>query len=163
VPQRVAIIGATGYIGGRLVPRLLDAGYAVRCLVRSPGKLADRVWADRVEIHQAELGNVGVIARSLVGCQAAFYPVADDHRGRPTPRGPASRPERRRGGEAGGVGRIIYWAAGRDRPRPHHLASRREVEHELASTGVPGPCSGRDDHRVGVVVRDPPLLVERLG
>jgi hypothetical protein len=34
--QRIAITGATGYIGGRLAPRLLGSGYAVRCLVRSP-------------------------------------------------------------------------------------------------------------------------------
>jgi uncharacterized protein YbjT (DUF2867 family) len=42
--QRVAIAGATGYIGGRIAPQLLNAGYAVRCLVRSPGKLQGREW-----------------------------------------------------------------------------------------------------------------------
>lgn len=40
------VTGATGYIGGRLVPRLLEAGWSVRCLARSPGKLSDRVWAN---------------------------------------------------------------------------------------------------------------------
>ena len=40
----VLVTGATGYIGGRLVPRLLEAGYAVRCLVRDPRKLAHRPW-----------------------------------------------------------------------------------------------------------------------
>ena len=33
------VTGATGYIGGRLVPRLLQAGYRVRCLVRDPERL----------------------------------------------------------------------------------------------------------------------------
>ena len=40
--QRIAIAGATGYIGGRLAPRLLEAGYSLRCLVRSPRKLDGR-------------------------------------------------------------------------------------------------------------------------
>src|ERR1700722_20011248 len=55
--QRVAIIGATGYIGGRLAPRLLDAGYAVRCLARSPRKLEGRDWTSQshVEIWKTDL------------------------------------------------------------------------------------------------------------
>ena len=50
--QRIAIAGATGYIGGRLAPRLLDAGYSLRCLVRSPRKLEERDWTSdpRVEV-----------------------------------------------------------------------------------------------------------------
>ena len=35
-PRTVLVTGATGYIGGRLVPRLLDAGHRVKVLVRSP-------------------------------------------------------------------------------------------------------------------------------
>ncbi|HEY5335584.1 MAG TPA: NAD-dependent epimerase/dehydratase family protein, partial [Mycobacteriales bacterium] len=38
---RVLVTGATGYIGGRLVPRLIEGGYAVRCFTRDPGKLRD--------------------------------------------------------------------------------------------------------------------------
>jgi len=55
--KRIAVTGATGYIGGRLVPRLLDAGYAVRCLVRSPRKLQDRTWSGNrnVQVAQADL------------------------------------------------------------------------------------------------------------
>ena len=41
----VVVTGATGYIGGRLVPRLLEKGYRVRCLARSPRKLSSRPWA----------------------------------------------------------------------------------------------------------------------
>src|SRR5271157_1927205 len=44
VSERVAIAGVTGYIGGRLAPRLLEHGYAIRCLVRSPAKLQNRSW-----------------------------------------------------------------------------------------------------------------------
>lgn len=45
--ERVLVTGATGYIGGRLVPELLDAGYAVTCLVRTPSKLRDLTWTRR--------------------------------------------------------------------------------------------------------------------
>ncbi|HMB53153.1 MAG TPA: NAD(P)H-binding protein, partial [Thermoanaerobaculia bacterium] len=58
---RVLVTGATGYIGGRLVPRLLDAGWAVRCLVRSPRKLNDRPWIDhpRVDVVRGDLADDG--------------------------------------------------------------------------------------------------------
>ena len=57
-PKPLALVtGATGYIGGRLVPRLLDAGYAVRVLVRTPEKLRDVPWAGQVEIVQGDLGD----------------------------------------------------------------------------------------------------------
>lgn len=57
--QRIAIAGATGYIGGRLAPELLDAGYVLRCLVRSPSKLEGRAWtsSSRVEIRKADLAD----------------------------------------------------------------------------------------------------------
>ena len=55
-PQRVLVTGATGYIGGRLVPRLLARGYQVRVLVRSPGKLAAVPWHDDVDIVAGDLG-----------------------------------------------------------------------------------------------------------
>ena len=46
----ILVTGATGYVGGRLVPRLLDAGYRVRCLVRDPSRLQGRPWLKRVEV-----------------------------------------------------------------------------------------------------------------
>ncbi|HSL46134.1 MAG TPA: NAD(P)H-binding protein, partial [Anaerolineales bacterium] len=46
----ILVTGATGYVGGRLVPRLLEAGYRVRCLVRDPGRLQGRPWFKRVEV-----------------------------------------------------------------------------------------------------------------
>ena len=45
----VLVTGATGYIGGRLVPQLLKAGYRVRCLVRDARRLQGRPWSDRVQ------------------------------------------------------------------------------------------------------------------
>ena len=54
---RIAVTGATGYVGTRLVPRLAAAGYRVRCLVRSPKKLRDRPWFGdpAIEVREADL------------------------------------------------------------------------------------------------------------
>ena len=46
----VLVTGATGYIGSHLVPRLLDAGYAVRVLSRNPDRLPAE-WRDRVQVE----------------------------------------------------------------------------------------------------------------
>ena len=42
--MRVLVLGATGYVGGRLVPELLAAGHEVRCAARTPAKLDGRAW-----------------------------------------------------------------------------------------------------------------------
>jgi uncharacterized protein YbjT (DUF2867 family) len=75
--QRIAIAGATGYIGGRLVPRLLSAGYALRCPARSPRKLEGREWTSdsRVEIWKSDLADAPSLTDELRGCDAAFYLV----------------------------------------------------------------------------------------
>jgi len=52
--MKCLVTGATGYIGGRLVPGLLDAGHEIRCMVRSAGRLRDQPWASRVEIAEAD-------------------------------------------------------------------------------------------------------------
>jgi uncharacterized protein YbjT (DUF2867 family) len=139
----VLVTGATGYVGGRLVPRLLEAGYRVRCLARSAPKLAARPWASdpRVEIVEADLGDADATTAALRGCQAAYYLVhsmvatgasyADaDRRLAETFSAAAAR---------AGVGRIIYLGGlGEQGPGlSEHLASRREVEAVLAAGPVP--------------------------
>lgn len=141
-PVRVGIAGATGYIGGRLAPRLLESGYAVRCLVRSAGKLQDRKWIrnPQVEVRETDLADPESAARSLDGCQAAFYLVHSM-----TSVGPAYRNHDRmlaaafaEGARRARVERIIYLGGLGETGAglSEHLASRREVEAVLASTGV---------------------------
>src|SRR4029450_1679184 len=51
----ILVTGATGYVGGRLVPRLLEAGYRVRCLIRDPSRTQGRAWVKRVELVQGDV------------------------------------------------------------------------------------------------------------
>jgi len=141
--QSIAVAGVTGYIGGRLVPRLLDAGYAVRCLVRSAQKLQDREWVQRpgVDVRTADLADSSALAEQLRGCDAAFYLVhsmiaaGSDY----------SKTDRdlaasfAQAAKSAGVKRILY-LGGLGETGAHlseHLSSRREVEETLSSTGVP--------------------------
>ena len=61
--QPIAVTGATGYVGGRLVPFLLQRGYQVRCLVREPKKLDQRPWrnVEGVEVVQCDLKDQGEV------------------------------------------------------------------------------------------------------
>ncbi len=74
--RRLALVtGATGYIGGRLVPRLLDAGFDVRVLVRTPEKLRDVPWAASVEIVQGDLGDAESVRGAVEGVDVFYYLV----------------------------------------------------------------------------------------
>ena len=72
---RTLVTGATGYIGGRLVPRLLESGYTVRCMARNPRKLQERSWSDhpRVEIVRADASRPEELRAALRGCGVAYY------------------------------------------------------------------------------------------
>ena len=71
----ILVTGATGYVGGRLVPRLLEAGYRVRCLVRDAARLQGYPWAKRVEVFTCDLTYVERIAEAMQGVSAAYYLV----------------------------------------------------------------------------------------
>jgi len=60
--MRVLVTGATGYIGGRLVPRLVEGGHAVRVLARDPSRLAGRPWRARVEVARGDVLDLAVDA-----------------------------------------------------------------------------------------------------
>lgn len=137
---RVLVTGATGYVGGRLVPELLAAGHEVVCLARTPRKLAARPWHDDVEVVRGDVADVASVAEAMEGCEAAYYLVhsmdGED--------GFAERDRRfaeafRSAAERAGVGRIIYLGGlGTDDgdELSEHLHSRHEVGRVLAAGPV---------------------------
>jgi uncharacterized protein YbjT (DUF2867 family) len=72
---RCLVTGATGYIGARLVPRLLDEGHRVRALARDPGKLADMPWRDRAEVARGDLGELDSLIAAFDGMDVIYYLV----------------------------------------------------------------------------------------
>jgi uncharacterized protein YbjT (DUF2867 family) len=142
-PRPVLLTGATGYVGGRLAPRLREVGYPVRCLARTPAKLGSRSWIEDpgVAVVEGDLNDPDSLRRAMKGCRAAYYLVhsmeaaGSDYAARDR-----ELAERFAGCAAeAGLERIIYLGGlgemGED--LSEHLRSRREVEEALASTPVP--------------------------
>ena len=71
--ELILVTGATGYVGGRLVPRLLEAGYRVRCLVRDPQRLQDQGWYTRVEVVTGDALEASSLEAAFEGVHAAYY------------------------------------------------------------------------------------------
>ncbi len=68
----ILVTGATGYVGGHLVPRLLAAGYRVRCLVRDPARLRGRAWLDQVELATGDMFRPDSLVAAMRGVQAVY-------------------------------------------------------------------------------------------
>ncbi|MEV7968417.1 SDR family oxidoreductase [Sphaerisporangium sp. NPDC088356] len=136
---RCLVTGATGYIGGRLVPELLDAGHDVRCMVRSADRLRGQVWRDRVEAAEADATRERETRAALEGVDIAYYLIHTMAAGRDF----AERDRRAASTFAAaardaGVRRIVYLGGltPAERPSPH-MRSRAEVERILLGSGVP--------------------------
>ena len=72
-PKLILVTGATGYIGGRLVPKLLEAGYRVRCLVRDPSRLQGRAWLNKVEVVKGDALSPEELLEAMRGVSVAYY------------------------------------------------------------------------------------------
>ncbi|MEU2432130.1 SDR family oxidoreductase [Streptomyces sp. NPDC007861] len=140
---RCLVTGATGYIGGRLVPELLDAGHRVRCMARTPEKLRDHPWAGRVEAVRGDVTDADSLGAALRDIDVAYY-LVHALRGGPgfeeTDRHAAREfAERAR---AAGVRRIVYLggltpAGASASELSPHLRSRAEVGDIFLRGGVP--------------------------
>ena len=140
-PLNCLVTGASGYIGGRLVPELLSAGYAVRCMARDPGKLSDRPWSDDVEIAVADAMDESAVRRALEGVDVAYYLIHSlgtdasfERRDRTAAQTFAAA------AKAAGVQRIVYLGgiiSGQAGELSPHLRSRAEVGDILLASGVP--------------------------
>lgn len=138
--KTVAVLGASGYVGGRLVPRLIEAGYKVRCLARSPEKLAGLAWSADAEVVQGDLMDTATIDGFFDGVDAIYHLVHS--MGSDTSFADADRQIAHTvadGAAAAGVDRIMYLSGlGEiDTTSSAHLRSRDEVATILAEGPVP--------------------------
>ncbi|MGB5296401.1 MAG: SDR family oxidoreductase [Thermoanaerobaculia bacterium] len=139
----IFVTGASGYIGGRLVPRLLERGYRVRCLARSPKKLESRPWAGQptVEIVAGDVGDTALLAEQMRGCRAAYYLVHSMLAAGPAYASKDAELARAFSTAAANAGceRILYLGGLGETGEglSEHLTSRRETETLLASGPVP--------------------------
>ncbi|SDL08102.1 Uncharacterized conserved protein YbjT, contains NAD(P)-binding and DUF2867 domains [Nonomuraea maritima] len=136
---RCLVTGSTGYIGGRLVPELLAAGHAVRCMVRSPDRLRDLPWRHRVEVSEADATDPARTAASLDGVDVAYYLIhAMGAGGDFAARDRAAARAFAAAAREAGVGRVVYLGglapSGNASP---HLRSRGEVARILLDSDVP--------------------------
>ncbi len=138
--MRVLVTGATGYIGGRLVPYLLERGHEVVCAARTPAKLDDRPWRGDVEVARVDVLEPATVHAACRDVDVVYH-LVHSMDGEP---GFADRDRRaasnvRNAAAAAGVQRIVYLGGlGReDDDLSDHLRSRQEVGRVLADGPVP--------------------------
>lgn len=139
--ERILVTGVTGYVGGRLVPRLLEAGYRVRCMVRDKTRLQGRPWFADVEVVEGDVFKPETLVSALADIDMAYYLIhsmssdADDFHSRDL------LGARQFGGaaEENKVKRIVYLGGlgDPDENLSKHLQSRQETGRALGEAGVP--------------------------
>ncbi|MGH3533553.1 MAG: SDR family oxidoreductase [Pseudonocardiaceae bacterium] len=138
--HRCLVIGASGYVGSRLVPRLLDAGYDVRCLARDPSRLDVAPFRGQVKVVEGDVVSGAGLSDAVDGVDVVYYLVHS------LSRRDFRQADLRAAGlvaqaaAAGGVGRIVYLGGlrpVRDEVPSRHLASRAEVGDLFLRAPVP--------------------------
>jgi uncharacterized protein YbjT (DUF2867 family) len=148
--MRCLVTGATGYVGGRLVPQLIERGYDVRVMARDPRKVAGQPWSGRVEVAQADADDQSQVSTAMRDIDVVYYLLHSIGTG-----SDLARTERemaagitQAAGDAG-VRRIVYLGGmvPQDEELSEHLRSRAEVGEVLLGSGVPTAVL-----RAGVVI-----------
>ena len=136
----ILVTGATGYIASRLIPRLLDSGYRVRCLARDPLRLQGRSWFNQVDIFQADVTTPDSLVRAFDGVDTAYYLIHNMSAGHGYTKIELDGARNfSSAAEAVGVQHIIYLGGLAD-PEQHiapHMRSRIETGKVLREGKVP--------------------------
>lgn len=157
--RKVLVTGATGYIGGRLAPTLLELGHPVRVLVRNPSKIQDVEWRGRVEIFAGDAEDTHAVTAAMANVHTAFYLLhsigtgSDFHE-------TEERMARTFADAAAqaGVQQIVYLGGlGGDDATSRHLVSRHATGTALRSSGVPVM-----ELRAGIILGSGSLSFEML-
>ena len=158
--MKVLVTGSTGYIGGRLVPRLLEEGHEVRCLVRSQSKLSSSPWRDDVEVVVGDVLEPETLEPALRGCDAGFYLIHSmDGVGKDFDQRD-QRAARNFSNAAGvaGLRRIAYLGGlGEGDDLSKHLSSRQQVGRILREGSTPVT-----ELRAGVIIGSGSVSFEML-
>jgi uncharacterized protein YbjT (DUF2867 family) len=139
---RCLVTGATGYVGGRLVPELLAAGRTVRVLARSPEKLRDMPWADQVEIVRGDAQSPDDLREAMRECDVAYYLMHSLQHGRDLETSEGDIAETfARAAHDSSLSRIVYLGGlapdvAVEKMSPH-MRSRVNVGEILRSSGIP--------------------------
>ncbi len=156
----ILVTGATGYVGGRLVPRLLEAGHRVRVLVRDPARLYGRPWLDKVEVVTGDALSEGTLTEALKDASIVYYLI----HGRQGNKDDAERDLQvarnfARAAEEMDVERIIYLGELVDPTSDlsPYLRARHETGYILRYGGVPVT-----EFRAGMIVGSGSVLFEMV-
>lgn len=139
-PPRALVLGATGYIGGRLTPRLVNAGYRVRVLARDAARAASFPWGADCEIVEGSADDADAVAAAMSDVDVVYYLIhsmtagtgfeESDERAAKAVADAASR---------AGVRRIVYLGGLHpdDVKLSPHLRSRVQVGERFLQSAVP--------------------------
>ncbi len=156
----VLVTGATGYVGSRLVLRLLDCGCTVRVLVRDPARLEGRPWLGKVQVFQGDATRRETLLPALEGVSAAYYLIHGRQGGRvDAERDMVAARHFAAAAEQANIERIIYLGELVDptaRLSPY-LRSRHETGYVLRQGRVPVT-----EFRAGMIIGSGSVLFEMV-
>jgi uncharacterized protein YbjT (DUF2867 family) len=135
----ILVTGATGYVGGKMVPRLLEKGYRVRVLVRETEKLRAKSWKNEVEVFEGDVLEPSTLEPALSGVEFAYYLVHSITSGEHfAERDLAAARNFGDAARRAGIKRVIY-LGGLGDPETNlskHLRSRQETADMLRRSGI---------------------------
>ncbi len=146
----ILVTGATGYIASRLVPKLLDRGYAVRCLVRQSLRLKSRTWFPYVELVHGDVMDLSTLSPAMEGVHTAYYLIHNMSSGQGYTSLELNGAQNFAiAAEQAGIEHIIYLGglADPDRKISSHMRSRIDTGESLRKGKVPVT-----EFRAGVIV-----------